>query len=112
MLRISQHRSTKNTMDTMKQIILIALLATLFTACSRYQPTILQGNALDSATIAQVKVGMSRADVLQILGSPLLQDDFHTKRWDYIYYSVERGQKSEQKNLTLEFDGNTVSKIN
>ena len=99
-------------MDLMKQIILVALLATLFTACSRYQPTILQGNALDSATIAQIKIGMSRADVLQILGSPLMQDDFRTRRWDYLYYSVERGQKSEQKSLTLEFNGDTVSKIN
>ena len=96
----------------MKHIILIALLATLFAGCSRYQPTILQGNALDSATIGQVKVGMSKADVLQILGSPLLQDDFRTKRWDYLYYSVERGKRSEQRNLTLEFNGNTVSKIN
>ena len=95
----------------MKHIILIALLATLFTGCSRYQPTILQGNALDSATIGQIKVGMSKADVLQILGSPLMQDDFKTKRWDYLYYSVERGQRSEQKNLTLEFNGNTVSKV-
>ena len=112
MLHISQHRSTKAIMEIMKKIILVALLATLFTACSRYQPTILQGNALDSATIAQIKVGMSRADVLQILGSPLMQDDFRTQRWDYIYYSVERGQKSEQKNLTLEFNGDIVSTIN
>lgn len=112
MLRYQRHRSTTAIMDIMKQIILITLLVTLFSGCSRYQPTILQGNALDSAIIGQIKVGMSKADVLQILGSPLMQDDFHTKQWDYLYYSVERGQRSEQKNLTLQFNGDTVSKIN
>ncbi|PWR00470.1 hypothetical protein DKW60_01205 [Leucothrix pacifica] len=112
MLYTQQHRSTKVLMDIMKQLILIAILTTLITACSRYQPTILQGNALDSATIAQIKVGMSKADVIQILGSPLMQDDFQTKRWDYLYYSIEQGRKSEQKNLTLEFNGDIVSKIN
>lgn len=99
------------TMDVMKQIILIVLTVTLLSACSRYSPTILQGNALDTTTVSQIKVGMSKADVLQILGSPLLQDSFRSNRWDYLYYSIERGQRSEQKNLTVLFNGNIVSSV-
>lgn len=95
----------------MKQIILIALIATLLTGCSRYKPTVMQGNALDSNIIEQVKVGMSKADVLQILGSPLMQDNFRANRWDYLYYSIEKGKRSEQKNLTLQFTGDAVSQI-
>ena len=55
---------------------------------------------------------MSKSDVIQALGSPLLTDDFNQARWDYLYYEVENGRRSEQKNLTLQFNGNTISKIN
>lgn len=96
----------------MKHIILIALIATLLTGCSHYKPSVIQGNALDSTTIKQVRTGMSKVDVLQILGSPLMQDGFHANRWDYLYYDIERGQRSEQKNLILQFSGNIVSNIN
>ena len=96
----------------MKHIILTTLIAILFAGCSHYKPTVMQGNALDTNTIKQIKTGMSKADVLQALGSPLMQDDFRTNRWDYLYYNIERGQRSEQKNLTLQFDGDIVSSIN
>ncbi|PID46232.1 MAG: cell envelope protein SmpA [Proteobacteria bacterium] len=96
----------------MKKIILVALITTLFTGCSRYSPTVLQGNALDATTVGLIKVGMSKADVLHILGSPLMQDSFHPNRWDYVYYSIEKGKRSGQQNLTLEFDSNNqVSRI-
>lgn len=96
----------------MKHLILISLFVVGITGCSNYKPTIQQGNALDSTTVAQIKVGMSKADVIQALGSPLLTDDFNQSRWDYLYYVVEAGQQSEQKNLTLQFNGNIISKIN
>jgi outer membrane protein assembly factor BamE len=96
----------------MKHLILISLLVVGIAGCNRYKPVIQQGNALDSTTIAQLKVGMSKADAIQALGSPLLTDDFNQDRWDYLYYVVENGQRSEQKNLTLLFDGDIISKIN
>jgi len=96
----------------MKHLILISLFVVSISGCSNYKPTIQQGNALNSITVAQIKVGMSRADVVQALGSPLLVDNFNQARWDYLYYETKRGQRSEQKNLTLHFDGNVISKIN
>jgi outer membrane protein assembly factor BamE len=99
-------------MDAMKHLILISLFVVSITGCSNYKPTVQQGNALDATTISQIKVGMSKSDVIQALGSPLLTDDFNQARWDYLYYEVENGRRSEQKNLTLQFNGNTISKIN
>ncbi|PWQ98521.1 outer membrane protein assembly factor BamE [Leucothrix arctica] len=99
-------------MDAMKHLILISLFIVSISGCSNYKPTIQQGNALDSTTVSQIKVGMSKSDVIQALGSPLLTDDFNQSRWDYLYYVTERGQRSEQKNLTLQFDGNVITKIN
>ena len=96
----------------MKHLTLIFLFVVSITGCSNYQPAVQQGNALDSVTVSQIKVGMSKANVLQALGSPLLTDDFNQSRWDYLYYNIEKGQRSEQKNLTLQFNGNIISKIN
>jgi len=96
----------------MKHLILISLFVVSITGCSNYKPTIQQGNALDSTTLAQIKVGMTKADVIQALGSPLLADSFNQTRWDYLYYVDEKGQRSEEKNLTLQFNGNVISKIN
>ncbi|RVU84489.1 outer membrane protein assembly factor BamE [Leucothrix sargassi] len=99
-------------MDTMKHLILISLFALSISACSNYKPTVQQGNALDSTTVSQIKVGMTKSDVIQALGSPLLADGFNRSRWDYLYYDITAGVRSEQKNLTLQFNGDVVSKIN
>lgn len=96
----------------MKQLILIFTLAALVSSCASYKPVIQQGNALEKSTVSRVKVGMSKSQVIQTLGSPLMQDDFRANRWDYLYYSTERGVKSAQKNLTLTFKNGVVSKIN
>jgi len=97
-------------MPSMKNILLICLIAGFSAACT-YKPTILQGNALEQDTISQIKPGMPRAEVISILGSPLMQDDFTTNRWDYLYYSIERGQRSQQKNLSIYFSDGIVSKV-
>ena len=96
----------------MKKLFLISALVTLLTACATYKPVIQQGNALEKSTVARVKVGMSKSQVVTTLGSPLLQDDFRANRWDYLYYSNENGVKSEQKNLIINFSNGLVSKIN
>ena len=97
-------------MPSMKNIFLACLIALISAACT-YKPTILQGNALEAGTIAQIKPGMPRSEVISILGSPLMQDDFTTNRWDYLYYTIERGQRSPQKNLTIFFNDGIVSNV-
>ena len=41
-----------------------------------------QGNLVTQEQLGKVKTGMSRLDVRNILGTPLLQDVFHGNRWD------------------------------
>ena len=96
----------------MNKFFLITCLTAFISACSTYKPVIQQGNALEKSAISRVKVGMSKAQVIRTLGSPLMQDDFRGNRWDYLYYSNERGVKSAQNNLTLTFSNGVVSKIN
>jgi outer membrane protein assembly factor BamE len=70
-----------------------------------------QGNALSNETISQIQSGMSKAEVASILGNPLLQDNFRSDRWDYIYYTL-RGKKSAKKqSLTLFFRNDQLTQI-
>ncbi len=96
----------------MKRLLLIPALTFLIAACTTYRPVIQQGNALEQSSVSRIKVGMSKSQVIRTLGSPLMQDDFRANRWDYLYYSNERGVRSEQKNLILTFANGVVSKIN
>ena len=95
----------------MKKLFLIPILVALVSSCATYKPVIQQGNALESSTVYRVKVGMSKAQVISTLGSPLMQDDFRANRWDYLYYSNNNGVRSEQKNLILNFSNGVISKI-
>jgi len=89
-----------------KKIFVLAsgfTLALNLTACSVYKMEIQQGNALSNETISQLKPGMSKSEVATLMGNPLLQDDFHKDRWDYVYFSNKDGKKGKQKNITLLF---------
>ncbi|WP_321959665.1 outer membrane protein assembly factor BamE [Paraburkholderia sp. J69-1] len=75
-----------------------------------YRITIVQGNFVSAEAAAQMKVGMSRADVKQLLGTPLLTDMFHSNRWDYVFY-FKRGSTAvvQQRDFVVMFDGDRVS---
>ncbi|HKT93952.1 MAG TPA: outer membrane protein assembly factor BamE, partial [Paraburkholderia sp.] len=75
-----------------------------------YRITIVQGNFVSAEAAAQMKVGMSRAEVKQLLGTPLLTDMFHANRWDYIFY-FKRGSTSvvQQRNFVVLFEGDRVA---
>ena len=51
-------------------------------------------------------------EVRYLLGAPLVEDPFHTERWDY-FYSFRSGEtrRVEQKRLTVFFDNGQLTKI-
>jgi outer membrane protein assembly factor BamE len=75
-----------------------------------YRITIVQGNFVSKEAAAQMRVGMSRAEVRQLLGTPLLADMFHTNRWDYVFY-FKRGSTAvvQQRDFVVLFEGDTVA---
>lgn len=72
--------------------------------CSIYQNPVNQGNIIAQEQVNRLRVGMSRNQVQQILGNPLLQDIFHASRWDYPFRTMRGGKLGEQRTLTVEFD--------
>lgn len=97
----------------------IALLSLTVTACSTvlenipgvYTLEIQQGNMLDQDMIDQLRPNMSKRQVLYIMGSPMLVDAFHQKRWDYLYSKQAIGGAREQKRVSLYFEGDTLTGI-
>lgn len=100
----------------MRRILLPLLFLSLIAGCSvpRIGPhriDVQQGNALDQENVARLKLGLNRAQVRFLLGTPLVVDPFRTDRWDYVYLFYKSGQLTEQKRVTLFFEGDTLARI-
>lgn len=72
-----------------------------------------QGNRLEAREIRTLEVGMTRTQVSELLGTPVLKNPFHQDRWDYVYYDTEAGTgiRESPRRLTVYFSGNTVTRI-
>lgn len=75
-----------------------------------YRITVVQGNFVSKEAAAQMQIGMSRAQVRQLLGTPLLADMFHADRWDYVFY-FKRGSTNvvQQRDFVIIFSGDRVA---
>lgn len=73
-------------------------------------PTV-QGNVLDQEDIDQLEIGMTSNQVRYVLGTPLLEDPFDPRRWDYVYYYRSPKGKVTQRTVTLYFEGEMLASI-
>jgi outer membrane protein assembly factor BamE len=77
-----------------------------------YVPDVVQGNFISSEQYSKLQLGMTREQVRQILGTPLLASYFHANRWDYIFEFKRAGQPlSKDRRVTVFFDGDKVVKF-
>jgi outer membrane protein assembly factor BamE len=77
-----------------------------------YRMDIQQGNYLEGKTVDQLQVGMSRAQVRYLLGTPMVPDLFDKDRWDYVYY-FKRGhwQRPQERRVVVWFKEDKVAKF-
>ncbi|MGR8940035.1 MAG: outer membrane protein assembly factor BamE [Gammaproteobacteria bacterium] len=73
-----------------------------------YTIDVQQGNIVDQAMVDQLRPGMSKRQVLYIMGSPILKDVFHENRWEYLYSSQPGGEARQQKRITLYFEDDKI----
>ena len=76
-----------------------------------YRLEVVQGNVVTKEQAALVKAGMTRAEVRDILGSPMLTDIFHVDRWDYPFTIRRQGAASQQRLVVVKFEGDTLKTI-
>jgi len=70
-----------------------------------YRIDIVQGNVVTKEQLALLKPGMSRNQVRDVLGSPLVTDAFHASRWDYIFTIRRPGTESQRRSVVVLFEG-------
>lgn len=76
-----------------------------------YRIEIVQGNVVTQEMAAAVQPGMSRAQVREILGSPLLTDIFHQDRWDYVFSIRRQGAQPQERRVTAFFEGERLARL-
>ena len=97
---------------------LVILLAILCASCGTALPSIKpykldvqQGNVVTSKMLLQLRPGMTQSQVRFIMGTPLIQDSFHGKRWDYVYQMRESGKITEQRRVILDFENDLLKTV-
>jgi outer membrane protein assembly factor BamE len=76
-----------------------------------YKPDVIQGNVVTTEQITRVTPGMTRVQVKEILGSPLITDPFHADRWDYVFTLRRQGFDDQQRSFVVLFEKDQVLKI-
>jgi outer membrane protein assembly factor BamE len=109
----------------MRPFMLLIAAAAALAGCSSLQPTtdkwlgvitpyridIMQGNVVTQELAAQVKPGMSREQVRDLLGSPLLTSAFHADRWDYVFTLRRQGVEPQRRSIIATFKDNKLEKL-
>jgi len=76
-----------------------------------YKPSIMQGSVLEIEAVDKLQLGMSKNTVMNLIGSPSINDPFHQYQWDYIHHSIINGEQVFHYRLRLIFDGDTLAEI-
>ena len=76
-----------------------------------YKVEVVQGNFISKEQVEALKAGMSRQQVRDILGTPLVTSVFHTSRWDYVFTLKRQGVVSQARKLTVYFKGNELERF-
>ena len=76
-----------------------------------YRIDIVQGNVVTKEQLALVRPGMTRVQVRDVLGSPLVTDVFHVDRWDYVFTIKRPGTQPQLRNVVAVFEGDRLLRV-
>ena len=82
-----------------------------FARVTPYRIEIVQGNVVTSEQVARIKPGLTRTQVRDILGTPLLTDPFHGNRWDYLFTMRRDGLEPQRRSVVVTFEKDVVKTI-
>ena len=76
-----------------------------------YVPEVVQGNVVSREQRQYLRPGLTRAQVRDVLGTPLLTSLFHADRWDYAFSIQRQGVEPQKYHLTVFFQGDVLSRV-
>ena len=83
----------------------------LLGAITPYRVDVMQGNVITKELAANVKPGMSREQVRDVLGSPLLTSAFHADRWDYVFTMRRQGVEPQRRSVVAYFKADVLERL-
>lgn len=96
---------------------LVLLACAGLTACSSleflqpYRVPVVQGNVVTREQMAVLRPGMSRIQVRDVLGTPLLTSVFHADRWDYVFTLRQQGTAPQSRKVTVFFKNDLLERF-
>lgn len=76
-----------------------------------YQIDVVQGNVVTREQIDQLRPGLPRQPVRDLLGTPLLRSVFHADRWDYVFSFRRKGEEPQLRKLTVFFKNDLLERF-
>ena len=76
-----------------------------------YRSDVVQGNFLSREQVALLRPGMSRNDVRNVLGTPLVTSLFHDGRWDYVFTLKRQGTAGQSFRYAVYFNGEALARF-
>jgi outer membrane protein assembly factor BamE len=77
-----------------------------------YTPDVAQGNlfdkTIDKNLADQLKPGLTKRQVLVLLGTPSVSTPFNQNRWDYVSTYSHRGEKMKVNSMSLYFNNDVL----
>lgn len=83
-------------------------IASAASAVTPYKVEVVQGNFVSREQVEALSPGMSRQQVRDILGTPLLTSVFHADRWEYVFTLKRPGVTAQTRKLTVFFEGDRL----
>ena len=75
-----------------------------------YKVDVVQGNFVSREQVEALQPGMSRQQVREILGTPLVTSLFHADRWEYVFTLKRPGEEVQNRRLTVFFNGDALDR--
>ena len=100
-----------------RRLMAVSVLGLMLSSCSGigsldfpgvYKIGIPQGNIITQDMVDQLRPGMTKRQVVFVMGTPLVRDPFHQDRWDYIYSYQPGGGERGQERVTVFFENDLL----
>lgn len=80
-------------------------------ALAPYKISVVQGNFVSKEQVDALQKGMSRDQVRNVLGTPLVTSLFHSERWDYVFTLKRQGVEPQKRHLTVYFRNDVMDHV-
>ena len=80
-------------------------------AITPYKVEVVQGNFISREQVEALQKGMSREQVRNVLGTPLVTSLFHSDRWDYVFTLKRKGVEEQKRHLAVFFKDDLMDRV-